>query len=98
MMLLLRHQIVLLAMKHGRAPLPVSPALWRGLQRQGVVDDPGELGNIARRLSFLRDERMLLAELRLRTTATACARGTLPKDSESAAEERPRAKDAYKCQ
>jgi len=76
MVLLLRHQVVLLAMKDGRAPLPVSPALWRGLLRRGVLNDLYELGNIARRLSFLGDERMLLAELKFRTATKSPVRET----------------------
>ncbi len=55
MRVLLRHQVVLLAMKHGRAPLPVSPALWKGLLRRGVLNDLYELGNIARRLYAARE-------------------------------------------
>jgi hypothetical protein len=50
---LLRHQIVLLAMKQRRAPLPVSPALWKGLVRLRALNDLYDLGSIARRLSFL---------------------------------------------
>jgi hypothetical protein len=94
---LLRHQVVLLAMKYGRAPLPVSSALCKGLLRQGVLKDLCELGNIARRLSFLGDERMLLAELRVRTAATPPVRETLSKEGEIAAEDRPQIKDANKC-
>jgi len=89
MRVLLRHQVVLLAMKHGRAPLPVSPALWRGLLRRGVLNDLYELGNIARRLSFLGDGRMLLAELKIRSATTPPVRVTLSKESEIAAEKRP---------
>jgi hypothetical protein len=33
---LLGDWVVLLAMKHRRAPLPVSSALWKGLLRKGV--------------------------------------------------------------
>jgi hypothetical protein len=63
---LLYHQIVLLAMNQRRAPLPVSPALWKGLVRLGALNDLYDLGSIARRLSFLGDERILLAELKAR--------------------------------
>lgn len=66
---LLWYQVVLLAMKHGRAPLPVSHAVWKGLQRHGVLNDLCDLGTIARRLWFLGDERLLLEELKLRTFA-----------------------------
>jgi hypothetical protein len=87
--LLLRHQVVLLAMKHGRAPLPVSPAIWRGLLRRGVLNDLQELGSIARRLSFLGDGRMLLAELKGRTATKPTVRETLSKAGEIAPEDRP---------
>jgi hypothetical protein len=81
--LLLRHQIVLLAMKHGRAPLP-------GLLRRGVLNDVYELGNIARRLSLLGDDRMFLAQLKVRTPSTRPMRETiLSRDSEIAVEVRP---------
>lgn len=66
MLELLRHQVLLLAMKNGRAPLPVSPSIWKGLQRQGVLNDLYDLGSIARRLLFLGDGRMLVAELKVR--------------------------------
>ena len=98
MVLLLRQQVVLLAMKDGRAPLPVSATLWKGLLRRGVLNDLDDLGNIARRLSFLRDERMLLAELRIRTSTTPPVRNTLSKEGEIAAEDRPQIEDGHKCQ
>jgi hypothetical protein len=81
--------MVLLAMKHGRAPLPVSSTLWKALLRQGFLNDLNELGNIAHRFSFLGDERILLAELRIRVGTTSAARETLPNESEIAAENRP---------
>jgi hypothetical protein len=89
MVFLLRQQIVLLAMKQGRAPLPVSTSLWKGLLRRGVLNDLDELGNIARRLSFLGDGRMLLAELKMRAATARPARETLPKEGEITAEDRP---------
>jgi hypothetical protein len=95
---LLRNLVALLAMKHGRAPLPVSPALWIGLLRLGVLNDLSELGNIARRYSFLGDERMMLAELRIRTVTNSSIRETLPKDGENAVEDRRQTKDGHKCQ
>jgi hypothetical protein len=64
---LLRHQTPLLAMKHRRAPLYVSPALCNGLVRLGAANDLYDLGSIARRLSFLGDGRVFLAELKVRT-------------------------------
>jgi len=78
---LLRHQVLLLAMKDGRAPLPVSPALGRGLQRQGFLNDIYDLGIIARRLLFLGDSRILLAELRSRSTASQAAEEKSAKES-----------------
>jgi hypothetical protein len=67
---LLGDWVVLLAMKQGRAPLAVSSTLWKVLLGQGFLNDLDELGNIARRFSFLGDERLLLAELRIRTATT----------------------------
>ncbi len=64
---LLGDWVVLLAMKHRRAPLPVPSALWKGLPQT----------------------RILLAELRIRTTATASVRETLSKEDKIAAEDRP---------
>ena len=59
--------IALLAMKHRRAPLPVSSALLRTLWMRGFPGNLAELESFARRLLFLGDERMLLAELRRRS-------------------------------
>ena len=95
---LLRHQVVLLAMKDRRAPMPVSATLWKGLLRRGVLNDLDDLGSVARRLSFLGDERMLLAELRIRTSTTPPVRETLSKEAETAAEDRPQIEDGHKCQ
>jgi len=89
MMLLLGHQVVLLAMKHGRAPVPVSSTVWKGLRRRGVLNDLDELGNVARRLSFLGDGGMLLAELKSRTAITRPVRETMSIRSAIAAEEHP---------
>jgi hypothetical protein len=95
---LLRHQVVLLAMKDRRAPMPVSATLWKGLLRRGVLNDLDDLGSVARRLSFLGDERILLAELRIRTSTTPPVRETLSKEAEIAAEDRPQIEDGHKCQ
>ena len=81
---LLRHQVLLLAMKDGRAPLPVSPALWRCLQRQGFLTDLRDLGSIARRLLFLGDIRMLMSELRTRGSAMSPAKEKTSKETEIA--------------
>ena len=80
---LLRHQVLLLAMKNGRAPLPVSPALWRGLLRQGFLNDVYDLGSLARRLLFLGDGRILLAELRANSAPRPPAEDKTPTKSAS---------------
>ena len=64
----LSHWVALLAMKYGRAPLPVSRGLEKAFMRQRVADDPAELGELARRYLFLGDAQMLLAESRRRPT------------------------------
>jgi hypothetical protein len=38
--------VALLAMKYGRAPLPVSRGLEKAFMRQDVADDPAELGEL----------------------------------------------------
>src|SRR5216684_5828806 len=86
---LLRHQVLLLAMKHGRAPLPVSPAVLKSLLRRGILNDVYDLGSVARRLSFLEDGRILLAELNVRTAKRAPVEETVSKEAEIAAEVRP---------
>ena len=86
---LLRHQVLLLAMKHGRAPLPVSRAVLKSLLRRGILNDLHDLGSVARRLSFLEDGRILLAELKVRTARRAPVEETVSKESEIAAEVRP---------
>jgi len=86
---LLRHQVLLLAMKNGRAPLPVSPALLRGLQRQGFLNDLYDLGSLARRLLFLGDGRILLAELRVQVAARPTAEEKTSKEMENLKEGRP---------
>jgi hypothetical protein len=83
---LLWHQVVLLGMKHGRAPLHVTPSVWKGLQRCGVLNDLYDLGSIARRLSFLGDGRLLLDELRLRNAMRSPVEQTVSKEIEITAE------------
>ena len=61
---MLGNVIALLAMKHRRAPVPVSAALLRTLWMRGFPENLAELESFARRLLFLGDERMLLSELR----------------------------------
>jgi len=86
---LLRHQVLLLAMKRGRAPLPVSPAVLKSLLRRGILNDLHDLGSVARRLSFLEDGSILLAELNVRTAKRAPVEETVSKEAEIAAEVRP---------
>jgi hypothetical protein len=83
---LLWHQVILLGMKHGRAPLHVTPSVWKGLQRCGVLNDLYDLGSIARRLSFLGDGRLLLDELRLRNAMRSPVEQTVSKEIEITAE------------
>jgi hypothetical protein len=92
---LLGDWVVLLAMKHQRAPLPVSSALWKGLLRKGFPNGLDELAIFARRYLFLGDARLLLAELRIRTAATTPVRETLSKEEKVAAEDHPQIKDAH---
>ncbi len=87
---LLGDWVVLLAMKHRRAPLPVSSALWKGLLRKGFPNGLDELAIFARRYLFLGDARLLLAELPVREI--------LSKEEKDAAEDRPQIKDAHICQ
>jgi len=86
---LLWEQVVLLAMKHGRAPVPVSPAVWKGLQRRGVLNDIYDLGSIARRLSFLGDGRLLLDELKHRNAPKLRREQSVAKQIEITEEGRP---------
>ena len=62
---LLTDCVVLLAMKHRCAPLPVSRNLRRQLLHLGAANNLDELSTLARRYLFLGDARMLLAELRM---------------------------------
>jgi hypothetical protein len=96
MLELLRHQVLLLAMKNGRAPLPVSPSIWKGLQKQGVLNDLYDLGSIARRLLFLGDGRMLLAELKVRGGARQAPEKETAKQMEIAGGGSPQLKDERK--
>jgi DNA-binding NtrC family response regulator len=89
MVSLLRHQVLLLAMKNGRAPLPISPALWKGLHRLGFLNDVYDLGSLARRLLFLGDGRILLAELRVQAAAKPTAEEKTLNEMENAKESRP---------
>jgi hypothetical protein len=83
------HQVVLLAMKHGRAPLPVTPSVWKGLQRRGVLNDLYDLGSIARRLSFLGDGRLLLDELKHRSSTKSPEEQIVSREIEITAEGHP---------
>jgi len=86
---LLRQHILLLAMKHGRAPMPLSPAVCKGLLRRGVLNDLQTLGNISRRFLFLGDGRMLLAEIKYGPTTVPPAQETLSSESHVAAKGLP---------
>jgi hypothetical protein len=86
---LLGDWVVLLAMRHQRAPLPVSSALWKDLLRKGFLNDLDELALFARRYLFLGDARLLLAELRIRTATTPPVRETSSIVSKIAVEDRP---------
>jgi hypothetical protein len=79
---LLGDWVVLLAMKHRRAPLPVSSALRKGLLQKGFPNDLDELSIFARRYLFLGDTRLLLAELKDRPDTASAVRTALPKCSE----------------
>ena len=94
---LLGDWVVLLAMEHQRAPLPVSSALWKGLLRKGFPNDLDELAIFARRYLFLGDARLLLAKLRIRTATTPPVRETLSKEDKIAAGDRPQIKDVHTC-
>src|SRR6266481_7666407 len=95
---LLGDWVVLLAMKHRCAPLPVSSALWKGLLREGFPNDLDELAILARRYLFLGDARMLLTELRIRSATTVPVRETVSKEGKIATEDPPQIKDAHICQ
>jgi hypothetical protein len=95
---LLSDWVVLLAMKHRRAALPVPSALWKGLLRKGFPNDVDELGFIARRYPFLGDARMLLAELKDRTGRASSVQTALSKYSEVGPEGHLSPEDAHECQ
>jgi hypothetical protein len=60
------HYVVMLAMQHRRAPVPVSSGLWKEIVRLGLPNNLDELAKLARRYLLIGDRRMLLAELRAR--------------------------------
>lgn len=70
--------VALLAMKYGRAPMPVAPSLLRRMIQAGRPTDVDEMTNFARRFLFLRDERMFLAELKQTSTPITRGRSFLP--------------------
>jgi hypothetical protein len=86
---LLRQHILLLAMKHGRAPLPLAPALCKALLRRGVLNDLHALGKIAQRFLFLGDGRMLLAEIEYGSATVPSAQETLLSERQIARKELP---------
>ena len=83
-------------MKAGRAPLPLSPALLRSLQRQGFLNDIYDLGSIARRLLFVGDGRMLLAELRRQGAVKPPAEGNPAKQAETRSADHAQFEDQQK--
>jgi hypothetical protein len=96
---LLGDWVVLLAMKHRRAPLPVSSALRKGLLRKGFLNDLDELALFARRYLF----RRIDAAINSRTENSdhdnpARARYIVIRRRKVAAEDRPQIKDAHVCQ
>lgn len=93
---LLRHQVLLLAMKAGRAPLPLSPALLRSLERQGFLNDIYDLGSIARRLLFVGDGRILLAELSKRGAVKPPAEENSAKQAEKSSADHAQFEDQQK--
>ena len=93
---LLRHQILLLAMKDGRAPVPVSSALWKGLQKHGLLDHVYDLGSVARRLLFLGDARILLAELDRQGAARPADEDKSSRKLEITGEDHPTLQDVKK--
>lgn len=90
--------IALLAMKHRRAPLPVSSALLRTLGMRGFPENLAELESFARRLLFLGDERMLLAELRRGPAPIAFRTENLQGPSGIAMGQRTETEREQKCQ
>lgn len=60
------HYVVMLAMQHRRAPVPVSSGLWKEMVRLGLPNNLDELAKLARRYLLIGDTRMMLAELRVR--------------------------------
>ena len=95
---LLRHQVLLLAMKAGRAPLPVPEALLKGLQKQGFLNDIYDLGSIARRLLFVGDGRILLAELRKQGAVKPPAEEKSSKQVETSSSHRLQSEDPQEWQ
>ena len=95
---MLGHVIALLAMKHRRAPVPVSSALLRTLWMRGSPENLAELESFARRLLFLGDERMLLAELRRGPAPIASRPENSPGPSGIALGQRKETEREQKCQ
>jgi DNA-binding NtrC family response regulator len=85
------HYVVMLAMQHRRAPVPVSSGLWKEIVRLGLPNDLDELAKLARRYLLMGDTRMMLAELRARLriprrAPRAAGRNGLESQSDSGAE------------
>lgn len=91
---LFRHFVASLAIKHGRAPLPVSPTLWKRLMESGAPSCVEELFEVARRYMFLGDARMLLAELNTQPRRTPVGQTLVPRGFAAKPEEHPEFQDA----
>lgn len=72
---LFEHWVIMLAIQHRRAPLPVSSLLWKKILRRGYPNNLDELAKLARRYLLMGDTRMLLADLRARPKIHAQAAG-----------------------
>jgi DNA-binding NtrC family response regulator len=86
---LLRHIVAALAIRHGRAPLPVSRTLWKRLMDRGVPSCVEELFEVARRYMFLGDARMLIAELNAKPRPKQAERTLAPRSFAPKLEEHP---------
>lgn len=86
---LFRHFVASLAIKHGRAPLPVSSTLWKRLVGRGAPSGVEELFAVARRYMFLGDARMLLAELNAQPRPAQAEQTLAPRGFAAKSEEHP---------
>ncbi|HXJ07841.1 MAG TPA: hypothetical protein VNH65_22285 [Candidatus Acidoferrum sp.] len=94
---LLGDRVVLLAMKHRRAPLPVSSALWKGLQRKGFPNGLDELAIFARRYQLLGGRAAAASRTENSDRRTHARARDIVKAEKVATEDRPQIKDAQIC-